>query len=164
VPGTYFINANFQTALQNVGLPGESCLVGLCTTLTCAGGFLGLFLCGWGQERFGSRKTYMVGMLFAICCVFLYVFAVNIGMLLAAQAVSACAWGVFNTLTAAYAVELCPVQLRGYSAGFISFCWGAGSFIASGINRAALDVEGDWGWRECLCAVLPLPRLPRTVH
>ena len=31
--------------------------------------------------------------------------------------------------------------------GFISFCWGSGSFIAAGINRAALDVDSQWGWR-----------------
>ena len=26
-------------------------------------------------------------------------------------------------------------------------CWGMGSFLASGVNRAALDIEGNWGWR-----------------
>jgi hypothetical protein len=37
-----------------------------------------------------------------------------------------------DTLTAAYAAEICPIQLRGYSTSFISMCWGMGSFIASG--------------------------------
>ena len=105
----------------------------------------------------------MAGMCFAICCVFLYVFAVNLPMLLGGQAIASCAWGIFSgsparvcpsgswltadTLTAAYAVEVCPIQLRGYAAGFISMAWGMGSFIASGVNRAALDVDGNWGWR-----------------
>lgn len=140
------IDANWQTGLQNCSLPG---------------GFLGLFLCGWAQERFGSRKTYMAGMAFAFCCVPLFAFAHSLPMLLVAEAISAIAWGLFSgsntadrdradiadTLTAAYAAEICPIQLRGYAMGWISFCWGAGSFIASGINRAALDVESEWGWR-----------------
>ena len=62
------------------------------------GGFLGLFLCGWAQERYGSRKTYLAGMLLSICCTFLYVFAQSLGMLLGAQAIAACSWGIFSEL------------------------------------------------------------------
>ncbi|RSH93089.1 hypothetical protein EHS25_007442 [Saitozyma podzolica] len=132
VNGKKGVPANWQSALQNVGIPG---------------GFLGLFLCGWCQERFGSRKTYLGGMCFAILCVFLFVFANSLGMLLAAEAIAACAWAIFNTLTAAYAAEICPIQLRGYSTSFISMCWGMGSFIASGVDRGALNIQGNWGWR-----------------
>ncbi|ORX36725.1 trehalose transport-related protein [Kockovaella imperatae] len=130
------IDVNWQTGLQLCGLPG---------------GFLGLYICGWAQERYGSRKTYMGGMAFAFCCVPLFAFAQNLPMLLVAEAVSAIAWGIFNTLSASYAAEVCPIQLRGYAMGFISFCWGSGSFIASGVNRAALDVQSQWGWRMGYC-------------
>jgi MFS transporter, SP family, general alpha glucoside:H+ symporter len=50
-------------------------------------------------------------------------------------------------MTAAYAAEICPIQLRGYATSFISFCWGSGSFIASGVVRGALNISGDWGWK-----------------
>ena len=76
-----YINPNWQTGLQNCSLPG---------------GFLGLYLCGWAQERYGSRKTYLCGMALAFCCVPLFAFAQNLPMLLVAEAVSAIAWGMFS--------------------------------------------------------------------
>lgn len=102
------------------------------TTVGIPGGFLGLFLCGWGQERFGSRMVYLYGMVFAFLVGFLFVFAVNLPMLLVAEALASCAWSIFNTLTATYAAEICPIQLRGIATSYISMCWGFGGFIASG--------------------------------
>ena len=71
-------------------------------------------------------------MVLVILVVFLFVFLQNLGMLLAAQAIAACGWAIFNTLSASYAAEICPIQLRGVAISFISMCWGMGSFIASG--------------------------------
>jgi len=129
--GAYAIPANWQAALQNVGVPG---------------GFLGLFITGYCQDRFGARKTYMSGMVLVICVVFLFVFVQSLGMLLGAQAIAACGWAIFSeyhlghpgrplisdTLSASYAAEICPIQLRGVALSFISMCWGMGGFIASG--------------------------------
>ncbi|KAL7425256.1 hypothetical protein Q5752_000944 [Cryptotrichosporon argae] len=132
VDGAKIITANWQTALGLVGTPGN---------------LAGLFFTGWAQERFGSRKTYLFGMALTSVIIFLMVFCQNLPMLAVAEALAAFAWAIFNTLTAAYAAEICPIHLRGYAASFISFCWGGGQFIAAGIERAALVIPGNWGWR-----------------
>jgi SP family general alpha glucoside:H+ symporter-like MFS transporter len=31
---------------------------------------------------------------------------------------------VFQTLTTAYASEVCPIQLRGYLTAYVNMCWG----------------------------------------
>jgi len=79
--GKYAIPANWQAALQNVGIPG---------------GFIGLFITGYCQDRYGARKTYMGGMILVICVVFLFVFVQSLGMLLGAQAIAACGWAIFS--------------------------------------------------------------------
>ncbi len=81
IHGKRGIPANWQTALSNIGLPG---------------GFLGLAITGYCQERYGSRKTYMGGMIATICVIFLFVFCQNLKMLLAAEALAACCWAIFS--------------------------------------------------------------------
>lgn len=66
---------------------------------------------------------------------------------------------VTDTLTAAYAAEICPIKLRGLAASFISMAWGFGGFLSSGMARAALSIDGDWSWRMpyVLQFVWPVP-------
>lgn len=73
---------------------------------------------------------------------------------------------VFQTLTTAYASEVCPIVLRHYltacvppspshprrshalSIGrYINMCWGIGILLSSGVVRATLTINSDWGWR-----------------
>jgi SP family general alpha glucoside:H+ symporter-like MFS transporter len=79
--GKLGIPANWQAALPLVGMPGS---------------FFGLFITGYCQDKFGSRRTYMGGMVFVICVVFLFVFVQSLGMLLAAQALAAIGWAMFS--------------------------------------------------------------------
>ncbi|KAF8883506.1 maltose permease [Gymnopilus junonius] len=44
-------------------------------------------------------------------------------------------WGVFQTLTTAYASEVCPIHLRGYLTAYVNLCW------------ATLPINSDWSWR-----------------
>ena len=75
------IPANWQTAISNIGLPGN---------------LLALAMVGYCQDRFGSRRTYICGMAFTICVVFLFVFLQSLEMLLAANALGAFCWGLFS--------------------------------------------------------------------
>lgn len=52
-----------------------------------------------------------------------------------------------ETLTTAYAAEICPPAMRGYLAAWVAMSWGAGTFLATGILRGSLSLTGDWGWR-----------------
>jgi SP family general alpha glucoside:H+ symporter-like MFS transporter len=46
--------------------------------------------------------------------IFLSVFATSLPMLVVAEVLCGIPWGIFQTLTTAYASEVCPIQLRGY--------------------------------------------------
>ena len=55
--------------------------------------------------------------------------------------------GVFQTLTTAYASEVCPIQLRGYLTAYVNLCWGVGILLSSGVVTATLPIQSDWSWR-----------------
>lgn len=43
--------------------------------------------------------------------------------------------------------EICPLNMRGYLAAWASMGWGGGRFLATGILRGTLSMEGEWAWR-----------------
>jgi SP family general alpha glucoside:H+ symporter-like MFS transporter len=79
--GRYIIPANWQTGIQNSITVGV--LIGLC-------------ICGYCQERFGSRRTYMAGMIAMIGTIFIPVFSTSLGMLLAGSFLMGIPWGIFR--------------------------------------------------------------------
>jgi SP family general alpha glucoside:H+ symporter-like MFS transporter len=111
------------------------------------GSIVGLLLNGFLQSRYGSRKVYMGAMAMMGVTIFTLFFAVNVQMLFAANILCGIPWGIFQTLTTAYAAEICPAAMRGYLTAWVSMCWGAGSFLAAGILRGSLQLTGDLGWR-----------------
>lgn len=111
------------------------------------GSIIGLLLNGWLQSRYGSRRVYMGAMVLMAATIFMLFFAVNVQMLLAANIMCGIPWGIFQTLTTAYAAEICPAAMRGYLTAWVSMCWGAGSFLAAGTLRGSLDLTGDAGWK-----------------
>jgi SP family general alpha glucoside:H+ symporter-like MFS transporter len=82
-----------------------------------AGEILGLLLNGMIVERFGFRKTMIGSLVLLSGFIFIPVFAQNIQTLLVADILMGIPWGVFQTLTPSYAVEVTPVALRGYLVG-----------------------------------------------
>ncbi|KAJ7121612.1 maltose permease [Mycena epipterygia] len=112
-----------------------------------AGGIIGLIINGWASERFGPRRTYIISMLGMIVSIFGPVFSQSLEALVASEIVCGLFWGVFQTLTTAYASEVCPIALRHYLTAYINMCWGIGIFLSSGVVRATLTINSDWGWR-----------------
>ncbi|RSH92507.1 hypothetical protein EHS25_008923 [Saitozyma podzolica] len=133
---------------------------GLGDTATC-GQLVGLVVTGLCQERFGSKRTFIGGMILMTATIFVAVFANDISMLYAAEFLMGIPWGMFQTLTTAYATELCPLGLRPYLSAYASLSWGVGKFLAVGILRACLSITSDWGWRlpYCLYWIFPVPLL-----
>lgn len=96
----------------------------------------------------------MVGMCGAI---FIPVFSTSLPMLFAGELVCGIPWGIFRkcrlatgpdaseTLSTAYAAEVCPLALRGYLTSFVNMCWGFGLFLAAGVVRASIEVDSQWG-------------------
>lgn len=56
-------------------------------------------------------------------------------------------WGVFQTMTTAYAAEVCPVPLRHYLTCFVNLCWIIGQFIKAGVLVGLVHREGEWGYK-----------------
>lgn len=97
--GTYQISAPWQAGLNNAARVGE---------------ILGLLINGWLAERFGFRWTMIGTLVFLTGIIFIPFFSQNLPTLLAGDILLGIPWGVFQTLTTAYAAEVCPVPLRGY--------------------------------------------------
>ncbi|KAJ7840999.1 maltose permease [Mycena leptocephala] len=111
------------------------------------GGIIGLMINGWASERFGPRRTYIFSMVGMIISIFGPVFSQSLTALTASEIICGLFWGVFQTLTTAYASEVCPIVLRHYLTAYINMCWGIGIFLSSGVVRATLTINSDWGWR-----------------
>ena len=118
--GDYQISAAWRSGLTNGAKVGE---------------ILGLFATGIVQDRIGYRKTIMGALILVICFIFITFFAVNLPMLLVGEILCGIPWGVFQTITTAYASEVCPTQLRAYLTTYVNLCWVFGQLIGSGVLR-----------------------------
>lgn len=88
-------------------------------------------------------------------------------------------WGIFQTLSIAYASEVCPVILRGYLTTYVNICWvlgkqsqsfpeiftfvdwllWTGQILASGVLRGLLSNFTEWAYR-IHCPSMGLPATP----
>jgi MFS transporter, SP family, general alpha glucoside:H+ symporter len=144
--GTHQITAPWQSGLSNGARVGE---------------ILGLTLNGYVSERYGYRKTMIGSLVAMIAFIFVPFFAQNIETLEAGEILMGIPWGVFQTLTTAYAAEVCPVALRGYLTTYVNMMWGLGQLIASGVLRGFLQRSDQWAYRIpfALQWIWPVPLL-----
>lgn len=82
-----------------------------------------------------------------ISLLFIPFFAPNIQTLLAAMILLGIPWGVFQTLTLAYASDIAPLVLRPYLTAYVNLCWVMGQLIAAGVLKGLLNIQGEWGYR-----------------
>jgi SP family general alpha glucoside:H+ symporter-like MFS transporter len=135
----YQIPARWQTGLSNGANVGE---------------ILGLFINGIVSERYGYRKTMIVSLVCVIAFIFIPFFAKSLVDLEVGEILCGIPWGVFQTLTTAYASEVCPTQLRAYLTTYVNLCWVIGQLIASGVLRAEALRNSQWAYR------IPFVRAP----
>lgn len=64
-------------------------------------------------------------------------------------------------MTTAYASEVCPVALRAYLTTYVNLCWVFGQLLATGVLRALLTRNDQWGYRIPFAIqwIWPLPIL-----
>ncbi|KAK9244375.1 general substrate transporter [Lipomyces tetrasporus] len=132
--GSYEVPAPWQAGLSNGSQVGS---------------ITGLFIAGIASERFGYRKTLISALIAISAFIFIQFFAPNIQTLQVSYIFCGIPWGVFQTITTAYAAEVCPIALRGYLTTYVNLCWVIGQVIASGVLRGMLSVESEWGYRAC---------------
>ncbi|ERS98119.1 MFS transporter, SP family, general alpha glucoside:H+ symporter [Sporothrix schenckii 1099-18] len=130
--GKKLITAEWQSGLSNSSMVGQ---------------LAGLLLNAYAQDRFGNRHTMMAFMVWMVAAVFIPVFAPSLSVLAFGEAMCGIGWGVFQTLSTAYACEVVPPIVRPYVTGYVCMCWGAGILLSSGVVRAVAGIDGDWGWR-----------------
>ncbi|KAF3908014.1 hypothetical protein ABW21_db0200827 [Orbilia brochopaga] len=130
--GTYNISAKWQTSLSNATFVGE---------------IIGLFINGIVSEKLGYRKTMIGALSLLTALIFIPFFAPNIEVLLVGAITLGIPWGVFQTLTTAYASEVCPTALRAYLTTFVNLCWVIGQLIASSVLRGFLSRTDQWSYR-----------------
>jgi len=75
------IDANYQTAIANILIPGN---------------FLAFWVVGAATQRWGMRPVYAGGMALLTGIIFLFVFLQSIQMLLVAQLLVGFCWGLFR--------------------------------------------------------------------
>lgn len=130
--GKYAVPAPWQSALSNGARAGE---------------VIGLLINGIASDRFGYRKTMIASLLAMIAFIFVLFFAPNIKILVLGEVLCGIPWGVFQTLSTAYASEVAPVVLRPYLTTFVNMCWVMGQFIAAGVNRASVPRNDQWAYK-----------------
>jgi SP family general alpha glucoside:H+ symporter-like MFS transporter len=78
------------------------------------GSILGLWIAGYVADRVGYRRTLIGALGCVVAFVFVVFFAGSVEVLLVGEVLLGLPWGVFQTMTTAYAAEVCPVGLRAY--------------------------------------------------
>ncbi len=102
---------------------------------------------GYATDRFGYRRTYMSALVLMACAVFATFFATSLPVLAFGEVLCGIPWGMFQTLSTAFAAEVTPIALRGYLSSWVNICWGMGIFISSGVARAAIEIPDEWAYR-----------------
>lgn len=128
----YQIPAKWQTGLSDGALVGE---------------ILGLYAAGIIVDRIGYRYTMMASLSMMIAFIFIPFFAQNLQTLLVGDILQGIPWGVFQTMTTAYASEVCPVALRAYLTTYVNLCWVFGQLIATGVLTSFLKRTDEWAYR-----------------
>ncbi|WYZ43180.1 hypothetical protein EsH8_VI_000879 [Colletotrichum jinshuiense] len=109
--------------------------------------YLGGLMNGYFASKYGYRWVMIGAMFFLNCFIFVVFFAHSAAMLLVGQILCGLSWGVFATLSPAYASEVCPTNLRGYMTTYVNLCWATGQLIAAGVLRGCLSIEGEMAYR-----------------
>jgi len=122
-----------QTGLSDGALVGE---------------ILGLYAAGIIVDRIGYRYTMMASLTMMIAFIFIPFFAQNLQTLLIGDILQGIPWGVFQTMTTAYASEVCPVALRAYLTTYVNLCWVFGQLIATGVLTSFLKRTDQWAYRS----------------
>ncbi|KAK7948071.1 MFS transporter- SP family- general alpha glucoside:H+ symporter [Apiospora aurea] len=130
--GDMVISAAWQNGIQGATNVGE---------------IIGLQIAGWVSERYGYRWTIISALIAITGFIFFPFFAESLVVFLVGEFFQGLSWGVFQTMTTAYAAEVCPVPLRHYLTAYVNLCWIMGGFISSGVLVGLVDRQDEWGYK-----------------
>lgn len=114
---------------------------------TQIGSIVGLLCVGWLSDNVGYRKTMLGSLVFMASFIFIPFFAQNKVTLLFGQMLQGIPWGIYQSLTVAYAADVCPVTLRYLLTTYVNLCWVFGQLITAGVLRGCVNKTDHWAWK-----------------
>lgn len=138
------------------------------------GGFVGGLLNGYLVDRFGKKRVMLSSLTVLVGFIFIVFFANDKVTLLLGEFLCGLPWGVFATLSPAYASEVMPLALRGYLTSYtqlwyvvlaslkcpkdaataspsfsgadLRVSFALGQLIAAGVLAGMVHVPGPWSY------------------
>ncbi|KAM0815457.1 hypothetical protein AB5N19_01251 [Seiridium cardinale] len=159
IVGSYLAYPAFKDKVGTLGPSGQVTIPSSWQNGISGATNVGEIIAGWTSERWGYRYTILSALIAITGFIFFPFFAQSLTLFLIGEFCQGLAWGVFQTMTVAYAVEVCPVPLRHYLTTYVNLCWIIGQFIASGVLVGLVNRSDDWGYRIpfALQWVWPIP-------
>jgi SP family general alpha glucoside:H+ symporter-like MFS transporter len=111
------------------------------------GAFFGAFLNGFLVDRFGQKKVVLGSLLALTGFLFIVFFANSIEVLLVGEILCGFPWGVFATISPAYASEILPLSLRVYMTSWTNMCFIIGQLIAAGVLAGLVNNDTKWAYK-----------------
>ncbi|OJJ43550.1 hypothetical protein ASPZODRAFT_73995 [Penicilliopsis zonata CBS 506.65] len=111
------------------------------------GAFLGALLNGFLVDRFGQKRVLLGALVALTAFLFIVFFSTNVTTLLVGELFCGFPWGIFATLSPAYASEVLPLKLRVYMTSWTNMCFITGQLIAAGVMAGLVDNPTKWSYK-----------------
>lgn len=113
------------------------------------GAFFGALLNGFLVNRFGQKRVLLCSLVTISAFIFIVFFAPNMTVLTVGEMLCGFPWGIFATLSPAYASEVLPLKLRVYMTSWTNMCFISGQLIAAGVMKGMVDNDTEWSYKVC---------------
>lgn len=134
-PGTYVIEAKWQSALQVSGQLGA---------------LIGVFIAGPLTSKIGYRYATLTGLMLLNVFIFAFYFASSLPVIFVAQLLEGLPWGIFIANAPAYCSEIVPIQLRAPATQMLQMFWAIGSIIVGAVTYRYNTVSGPSAYKYVL--------------
>lgn len=111
------------------------------------GAFFGAFLNGFLVDRFGHKNVVLGSLLMLTAFLFIVFFSNSIEVLLVGEILCGFPWGIFATISPAYASEILPLSLRVYMTSWTNMCFIIGQLISAGVLAGLVHNDTDWAYK-----------------
>ncbi|KAH6616227.1 general substrate transporter [Chaetomium sp. MPI-SDFR-AT-0129] len=111
------------------------------------GSFVGALVSGWLSDRFGRKRSILIGSLFWILGSILVCASVNIPMLIVGRFVNGFSVGICSAQVPVYLTEIAPPSVRGRLVGLQQWAITWGIFVMYLICYGCAFVEGSGAFR-----------------
>ncbi|KAK4199489.1 MFS sugar transporter-like protein [Triangularia verruculosa] len=152
-----------------------SAIIGAINSTFSGGAVFGSLMGGLTMDRFGRRKTIMIGAMIALVGAILQAAAQNLAMILVGRIIAGWAVGLMSMSVPVYQSECAHPKIRGLIVGLSQQMIGVGFIVSTWVGYGSSYAEGNLGqfqWRFPLafqaapalilvCGIMLFPESPR---